>query len=204
MADTTLMTRPLADRLVASDKAALWQQVLLVMAGVGLLTLSAKYKVPFYPVPATMQTLVVLLIGAFYGWRLGAVTVLAYLGSGLLGMPVFTNTPPMVAGPLYFMGPTAGFLMGFVASAALVGYAVEKGAARSMFTLSAVMLSAQAIVFALGGLWLAQFATLATGATGLGFAKTWAMAIQPFLVGDLLKTAIAVAVTLAAHKAATR
>lgn len=203
MADATLMARPLAERLVAADKGALWKQALLVIAGVGLLTLSAKYKVPFYPVPATMQTLVVLLIGAFYGWRLGAITVLAYLGSGLLGMPVFTNTPPLPAGPLYFMGPTAGFLAGFVASAALVGYAVEKGAARSVLSLSAVMLAAQAIVFALGALWLAQFATMASGATGIGFAKSWA-AIQPFLLGDLLKTAIAVAITLAAHKAATR
>jgi biotin transport system substrate-specific component len=197
-------TGPLIDRLWSADRSALLRNVVLVIAGVGLLTLSAKYKVPFYPVPATMQTLAVLLIGAFYGWRLGAMTVLAYLASGLVGMPVFTNTPPAVAGPLYFMGPTAGFLAGFVISAMIVGFAVEKGAARSVPALAGSMLLAQTAVFGLGYLWLAQFATLASGATGLGFERAFTAAVQPFIIGDLLKTAIAVALTIAFAKTTAR
>ena len=75
-----------------------------------VLAISAKIKVPFYPVPMTLQTLAVPLIAAAYGSRLGVITVLAYLAEGALGLPVFTNTPPAVAGPAYFLGPTGGYL----------------------------------------------------------------------------------------------
>ncbi len=188
---------PLVDRFwAAGEGASLLRPVILAAAGVLILTLSAKLQVPFYPVPMTLQTLVVLLIGAAYGWRLGAATVALYLLQGLLGAPVFANTPPAAAGPLYFMGPTAGFLIGFVASAAIVGLAVEKGLARSPLLLGAAVLAAQAAVFALGFLWLAHFATLASGATGVGAAKAWAV-VQGFLLGDLLKAAIAVALVTA-------
>ncbi len=188
---------PLVDRFwAAGEGASLLRPVILAAVGVLLLTLSAKLQVPFYPVPMTLQTLVVLLIGAAYGWRLGAATVALYLLQGLLGAPVFANTPPAAAGPLYFMGPTAGFLIGFVASAAIVGLAVEKGLARSPLLLAGAVLAAQAAVFALGFLWLAQFATLASGATGVGAAKAWAV-VQAFLLGDLLKAAIAVALVTA-------
>jgi biotin transport system substrate-specific component len=189
---------PLIDRLwVVEDSGRLLRNLILAVAGAALLTLSAKIKVPFYPVPMTLQTLAVLLIGAAYGWRLGVATVLLYLAQGLLGAPVFTNTPPAVAGPMYFMGPTAGFLMGFVASAAIAGWAVERGLARSIPLLSGAFLLAQAVVFLAGFLWLAYFATLASGAVGLGAARTFAGAMQPFMLGDLLKTAIAVALVAA-------
>ena len=188
---------PLVDRFwAASEGANLLRPVILAAAGVLLLTLSAKLQVPFYPVPMTLQTLVVLLIGAAYGWRLGAATVALYLLQGLLGAPVFANTPPAAAGPLYFMGPTAGFLIGFVVSAAIVGLSVEKGLARSPLMLAGAVLAAQAAVFALGFLWLAQFATLASGATGVGAARAWAV-VQGFLLGDLIKGAIAVALVTA-------
>lgn len=187
-----MTTAPLVDRLwaPAADRR-LVRNVVLAFAGVALMTLAAKIKVPFYPVPMTMQTLAALLIGAGLGWRLGAATVLLYLAHGFMGAPVFTNTPPVMAGPAYFMGPTAGFLMGMVASAAIAGVAVERGLARSLPVLFGVLLLAQAAVFALGYLWLAQFAALASGATGLGFGRAFAAGVQPFLLGDLLKTAIA-------------
>lgn len=187
-----MTSAPLVDRIwTPSTDRRLLRNLLLAFAGVALMTLSAKVKVPFYPVPVTMQTLAALLIGAGLGWRLGAATLLLYLGHGLLGAPVFTNTPPLAAGPLYFMGPTAGFLFGMVASAAIAGLAVERGLARSLPLLFGVLLLAQSAVFGLGYLWLAQFATLASGATGLGFSRAFTVAVQPFLVGDLLKTAIA-------------
>jgi biotin transport system substrate-specific component len=196
MAVSNLSQRPLIDRVWAAEGQGLIRNAVLAFAGVALLALSAKVQVPFYPVPMTMQTMVVLLIGAAYGWRLGAATVGLYLLQGLFGLPVFANTPPAVAGPLYFMGPTAGFLAGFIASAAITGYAVEKGAARSLPMLFAAMVLAQAVVFTLGGVWLAQFAALANGNMGVGFARAWSV-VQNFLLGDLLKTAIAATLVFA-------
>ncbi len=185
-------TGPLINRVWAANGAnSLLRHGVLALAGVALLTLSAKVSVPFYPVPMTLQTLAVLLIGAAYGWRLGMITVVLYLAQGFFGAPVFANTPPAVAGPLYFMGPTAGFLMGFVLSAGIVGYAVEKGASQSFIKLAGAMLLAQIVVFSLGTLWLGFFASLANGATGVGAARAWSV-IQNFMLGDLLKTGIAV------------
>jgi biotin transport system substrate-specific component len=159
---------------------------------VALLTLSAKISVPFYPVPMTLQTLAVLLIGAAYGWRLGAATVILYLAHGFFGAPVFANTPPAVAGPMYFVGPTAGFLIGFVASAAIAGLAVERGLARSLSSLFGALIVAQMVVFGLGFIWLAQFAQLANGTAGTGFLRAFGV-VQTFALGDLLKTALATA-----------
>ncbi len=189
---------PLVDRLWApSPDRTFVRSLVLAVVGVALMTLAAKIKVPFYPVPMTMQTLAALLIGAAYGWRLGAATILLYLAHGLFGAPVFTNTPPAAAGPMYFMGPTAGFLAGMVVSAAIAGLAVERGFARSLPKLFGLLLVAQAVVFGLGYLWLAMFATLASGATGLGFGRAFAAGVQPFVLGDLLKTAIATGVVFA-------
>jgi biotin transport system substrate-specific component len=159
----------------------------LAFLGVALLALSAKIKVPFYPVPMTMQTLALPLIAAAYGWRLGVATVLLYLGHGLMGVPVFAGP---AAGPAYIMGPTAGFLAGFVAFVAIIGYAVERGAGRSLIAITGVIVAAKIVLFAMGGIWLAQFATLADGSVGTGAARTWAV-IQGLIPGDLLKTAIA-------------
>ena len=203
MAHSTLspVSSPLIDRIWATGEQKLLRQVVLAVIGAALITLAAKIKVPFYPVPMTLQTLTVLLIGAAYGWRLGVATVLLYLTQGLLGFPVFASTPPAIAGPAYFMGPTGGFLVGFLVSVMLAGYAVERGLARSVPLLFAAFVLAESMVFTLGFTWLAHFATLASGTTGLGSAKTWANAIQPFLFGDLLKVSIAVAlVTVFARK----
>ena len=194
---------PLVDRFwAAGEGAGYLRPAVLAIVGVMLLTLSAKLQVPFYPVPMTLQTLVVLLIGAAYGWRLGAATVALYLAQGFFGAPVFANTPPVAAGPLYFMGPTAGFLIGFVASAAIVGFAIEKGAARSPLLLAGAILSPRRPWSSrLGFLWLAHFASLASGATGAGFDRAW-MVVQSFLLGDLLKSAIAVALVTALDRRA--
>jgi biotin transport system substrate-specific component len=184
------LSRPLIDRYwSAGGDRGMLRAVVLAFAGVALLTLSAKISVPFYPVPMTMQTLALPLIGAAYGWRLGVATVLLYLAHGLLGVPVFAGA---FAGPAYVAGPTAGFLAGFIAFVGIVGYAVERGAARSIIGLTGVIVAAKVILFALGGLWLAQFAVLANGTVGTGFARTWTV-IQGLLLGDLLKTGVAVA-----------
>lgn len=174
------------------------QDVVLVLFGTLLIAIAAKIKVPFYPVPMTLQTLAVLLIAATYGLRLGTLTVIAYLAEGFVGLPIFTNTPPSVAGPVYFLGPTGGFLVGFILIALVVGYAADRGWDRSILRLAAAMVVGEAAMFAIGFAWLAWFVTLPSGAVGLGAAKAFAGAISPFVLGDILKIVVAALVVPAA------
>ena len=177
------------------------REIVLVLAGTALLAISAKITVPFYPVPMTLQTFAIMAIAAAYGSRLAVATVLAYLIEGLLGLPVFANTPPAVAGPAYFLGTTGGFLIGFIALAWIVGAAADRGWDRSIQKLFAAMIVADVVVFALGFAWLAWFATLSTGliemlgvpagTAGTGVAFAWAQGVVPFLLADLLKIALA-------------
>ena len=161
----------------------------LVIGGTLVLTLSAKITVPFYPVPMTLQTFAIMALAAAYGSRLAVLTVLAYLFEGALGLPVFAGTPPAAAGPLYFLGPTGGFLIGFILLALIVGTATDRGWDRSIPRLFAAMVVADIVVFAIGFGWLALFAQLSSGAQGLGFATAWTV-IQQFILADLLKIAL--------------
>ncbi len=178
---------------------ALWSEridpavraVVLVIAGTLLLTLSAKISVPFWPVNMTLQTFAVMAIAAAYGSRLAVATVVAYLAEGFFWLPVFTTTPPQVAGPAYFLGTTGGFLVGFVFAAAIVGWAADRGWSRSIPRLAAAMIVADVVVFVLGFAWLAFFAQLASGATGVGAARALAGGVTPFLLADLVKIALA-------------
>ncbi|MEO8667292.1 MAG: biotin transporter BioY [Bauldia sp.] len=183
--------RALAPTLWPAEANSAARQVLLVLAGTLLIAIAAKIKVPFYPVPMTLQTLAILLIAATYGMRLGTLTVLAYLLEGLLGLPVFANTPPGIAGPAYFLGTTGGFLVGFVILAFVVGWATDRGWDRSIVKLFAAMVVGEVVMMALGFGWLAWFASLSSGATGLGSAKAWAGGITPFILGDVLKIVLA-------------
>ena len=170
---------------------AVVKSVVLVVVGTLILAISAKIRVPFWPVPMTLQTFAVMAIAATYGSRLAVATVLAYLAEGMLGLPVFTNTPPAVASPAYFLGPTAGFLAGFVICAFMVGYAADRGWSRSIPKLFGAMVLADLAVFVMGFAWLAWFAHLSTGAVGLGPSATWTSSIQPFILADLVKIALA-------------
>jgi biotin transport system substrate-specific component len=174
---------------VSGPRAALMRNLALAIVGSLLLVLAAKIKVPFWPVPMTLQTLAVLGLGAAFGPRLGAATVALYIAYGLAGLPVFTNTPPVAAGPLYLAGPTGGFLIGFVVAAAVAGWAAARGA--SWPRLIAGLVAAEALILGLGCLWLALGAQMASGVTGIGFAKAFAFGVQPFLIGDALKVALA-------------
>jgi biotin transport system substrate-specific component len=195
---------PIAGLIDAATPAARALKIAaLVLVGVALLTLAAKAKVPFHPVPMTLQTLAVLLIGAACGARLGAATVVAYIAAGVfLGLPVFTNTPPVVPGPAYLAGPTAGFLLGFVAAAALVGFAVERGA-RSALALGAAATLGIALVLTLGTVWLGLFAIVGNG-VGIGLERAFAVGAAPFLLGEAVKIALFVALCVAARRLATR
>lgn len=173
---------------VSGPRAAMLRNVALAVAGSLLMIAAAKIKVPFWPVPMTLQTLAVLAIGAAYGSRLGSATVALYIAYGLAGLPVFTNTPPVAAGLFYLMGPTGGFLVGFVLAAYVAGWAASRGA--SLLRLALGLIAADALIFGLGFAWLALGAQMTGGATGVGFAKAFAFGVQPFLLGDALKLAL--------------
>jgi biotin transport system substrate-specific component len=165
---------------------------ILTAAGSALLALSAKAQVPFYPVPMTMQTLAVLVLGAAYGWRLGSATVALYLVEGALGLPVFAGP---VAGPAYMAGPTGGFLVGFLAAAAATGFMAERGWDRSLPRVVAMMCIGHAVIFAFGLGWLS---------TLMPFARAWAVGAAPFVWATILKTALAAALIQAAWGFAAR
>ena len=153
----------------------------LVAAGTALMALSAKVQVLMWPVPMTMQTFAVLVIGMAYGWRLGGVTLLAYLAEGAAGLPVFASG----AGVAYFYGPTGGYLVGFVVAAMLVGWLGERGWDRSVVPTLVAMTLGTAVIFGLGVGWLS---------TIVGFDKAVAAGLVPFLLGAAFKIALAAAV----------
>lgn len=196
MAETLPLPNTLAASLLPAatgPRARLLRDALLVVAGSLLLIVAAKVKVPLWPVPVTLQTLAVLMLGAACGARVGVASVALYIGYGLAGFPVFTNTPPVVPGPLYLLGPTGGFLLGMLPAAAIAGWAAARGA--SLWRVAGGLVVADIVLLAIGCLWLALGAQLAGGLTGLGFAKAWAAGVQPFLIGEAIKVALAVSLT---------
>ncbi|MGC4025096.1 MAG: biotin transporter BioY [Mesorhizobium sp.] len=157
-------------------------QILLAVAGSALLALSAKTKVVLGPVDMSLQSLVVLLIGAAYGWRLGVATVLLYLAEGAYGLPVFQGTPEKGIGLAYMAGPTAGYLVGFVVMAAIAGWAADRGLDRNPVKFFGALLTGEVIMMALGFAWLAVL---------IGVDKSWQFGVAPFIVPDLIKVALA-------------
>ncbi len=170
------------------------RELTLCFAGTLVLALSSKISVPLLPVPMTLQPLAVLCIGGAYGTRLSVLTVIAYLLCGICGLPVFANTPPLPAGPLYLFGPTGGFLLSYVPAAAFMGLAAEAKLDRSFATMLPCALIASAMILACGFLWLAFIANVGNGGHGIGAAAAWAKGVAPFLVGDVVKAALAAAV----------
>jgi biotin transport system substrate-specific component len=169
-------------------------RIVLVTTGVGVLAASAWISVPFYPVPMTLQTLAVLLVGGFLGPRLGVAAVTSYLALGLAGAPVFHSG---LGGPALLAGPTGGYLMGFVPAAFLMGLASRRLGTLSagrftklhkMALLIGGAVAAEAAIYALGLPWL-TFTTVK--APGVAVA----VGLIPFLLGDLVKTAVAVMAT---------
>jgi biotin transport system substrate-specific component len=152
----------------------------LAVIGSILLTISAKTQVPFWPVPMTMQTLVVLVLGVAYGWRLAGATVLLYLAEGALSLPVFAGG----GGLAYMSGPTGGYLVGFLLAAVAVGWLAERGWARSVASTLAAMLIGTVIVFACGIAWLG---------TLIGLPQAINAGLVPFLLSEAVKVALGTA-----------
>ncbi len=154
--------------------------VVLVVAGTALLALSAKIKLPLPYVPMTLQTLVVLVIGAAYGWRLGVTTLIAYLAEGAAGLPVFAGA---VGGLAPLSGPTAGYLFGFVAAAFITGWLSERGWDRSVPWLFVAMGIGHIVILAVGFAWLAF-------GVRLGIEKAWLVGVMPFIAASVIKNSL--------------
>ncbi len=186
MTQTTAVTSALIGRLASTPV----RRIALVAAGIGVITLGAKTQVPFWPVPMTLQTLALMAIFAASGMRLSLEIILGYLALGLAGAPVFAGP---IAGAIYFTGPTAGFLLGFVGAAVIVGAAADRGLTRRPLALFSTMIVADAVIFALGFLWLGFLFTTSTGQT-LGAGTAFAKGVEPFILADLVKVALATAI----------
>ena len=161
------------------------QRVAGIIIGNLLLILSAKIQIPFWPVPMTMQTLIVLLVGAILGARAGAAAVALYLFEGGLGFPVFAGTPERGIGVAYMYGPTGGYLFGFLAAALAAGLASDRGWMKSLLGSTLVMIAGHAIIFAFGIAWLSRVS---------GFEAAITTGLTPFWAATALKIAMAVAI----------
>ncbi|MER8563035.1 biotin transporter BioY [Mesorhizobium sp. M0578] len=182
MAIATTMRPLISLALPEKGTARLAGQLLLAIAGTLLLILSAKTKVMLGPVDISMQTLAVFLIAASFGMRLGVATLLLYMAEGALGLPVFQSTPEKGIGIAYMLGSTGGYLAGFVVMAAIVGWAADRGWDRHPIKLFNAMLVAEIVMMAMGFAWLALL---------IGPEKSWQFGVLPFIVGDLIKVALA-------------
>lgn len=167
------------------DRSRLVRNIAAVVVGSLLLIASAKLVIPFWPVPLTLQTLVVLSLGMVLGSRLGAVTVIAYLAQGATGLPVFAGTPEKGIGIAYMVGPTGGYLIGFVVAAFVVGWLAERRWDRHFVGTVGAMIIGNIVIYALGLAWLGQV---------VGWDKPILdFGLKPFILGDLAKIVIAAA-----------
>ena len=177
------MDRSINSHLVLVDVA--WpgadtrRAVLLAAGGSILIALLAQLEFPLWPVPITGQTFGVLLIGAVLGSRLGAITVLTYLAWGATGLPVFAGGH---LGPATLFGPTGGYLLGFVPAAFVVGWLSERAWDRRILSTAGAMLLGTIVIYIPGILWLSRF---------VGWDHVLEAGLLPFIVGDLLKVALA-------------
>ena len=174
---------PLLGRLWPTVQTNLAVKVATVVAGSLLLWASAKVSVPFWPVPMTMQVFAVLLLGLGLGAQLATASVALYLVQGALGLPVFQGSPEKGLGLLYMAGPTGGFLAGFFVAALITGLAADRGLARTPAGAVTASLAGLVAIYGLGLAWLGLL---------LGWDKPiLAWGFWPFIVGDLLKVALA-------------
>ncbi|WP_180901812.1 biotin transporter BioY [Martelella soudanensis] len=167
--------------LAPQNRSLAWKAAAVVL-GTLALALSSYIAVPMVPVPVTMQTFAVTLIGALYGWRLGGLTIIAWLMEGALGLPVLSGG---AAGLAHFIGPTGGYLFAFPIAGMVTGFLAERGWNGHRVVLAFLaMLAGNALCLLLGAAWLSAM-------IGIGAAIT--AGVLPFLVGAVLKSALATA-----------
>ena len=155
------------------------RNIFIALMGTVLLAISSKIKIPFYPVPMTMQTLVVMFLGITLGWKLGVATVVLYLFEGIIGLPVFSGSPEKGVGMVYFTGPTMGYLIGFLFT---VYFAGSFNFSKNIFIKFLQLSLSVSFIYILGILWLG---------TLIGWEKPlFQLGVQPFLLAELFKILI--------------
>ena len=165
--------------VVKSQNYRILKYILVIFLGSILLTVSSKIKIPFYPVPMTMQTFVVLFLGMSFGYKIGLATVSLYLLEGIIGLPVFSNSPEKGVGIIYFTGPTMGYLIGFLFATFLAGYFNFKV---NIFYTFLKLIIAVSVIYILGIFWLGNL---------IGWDKPIIqLGVTPFLLAELFKISI--------------
>tara|TARA_B110000037_G_scaffold12015_1_gene12898 strand:- start:52 stop:606 length:555 start_codon:yes stop_codon:yes gene_type:complete len=164
------------DILKTSSIQKVLKTFLVIFVGTMALTVSAKLKIPFYPVPMTMQTFIVLFLGLAFGYKIGLATVGVYLIEGIIGIPVFSNSPEKGVGLVYFTGPTMGYLIGFLFAVFFAGYLNLKN---NILIIFSKLIFSVSIIYLFGALWLG---------TLIGWDKPiLALGVLPFLLAELFK-----------------
>ena len=165
--------------MAKSQNLRVLKYILVVFLGSVLLAISSKIKIPFYPVPMTMQTFVVLFLGMSFGYKIGLATISIYLIEGIIGLPVFSNSPEKGVGLVYFTGPTMGYLIGFLFATFLAGYFSFKG---NIFTNFIKLLISVSPIYILGIFWLGSL---------IGWDKPiLQLGVVPFLLAEIFKISI--------------
>ena len=165
-------------------QAKLIKSLVVVILGSVALTISAKIKIPFYPVPMTMQTFVVMFIGISFGYKIGLATISLYLLEGIIGLPVFSNSPERGIGLVYFTGPTMGYLIGFLSACYLASFINLKDNLLKIFI---KLILAVSTIYLLGVIWLG---------TIIGWEKPiFNLGVAPFLLAELFKILILCLIT---------
>ena len=160
-------------------QSKLIRSLIVIIFGSIALTISAKIKIPFYPVPMTMQTFVVLFLGLSFGYKIGLFSVSLYLLEGIFGLPVFSNSPERGVGIIYFTGPTMGYLIGFLSACYLASFVNSKD---NLFKIFIKLTLAVSTIYVLGILWLG---------TLIGWDKpVFSLGVTPFLLAELFKILI--------------
>ena len=156
----------------------------VALLGSIVLAISSKIKIPFYPVPMTMQTLIVLSIGVIFGWRIGLATISLYLFEGILGLPVFAGTPEKGIGLVYFTGPTMGYLLGFLPAVYFSG-SLKVNYKYNLFVrliLNFLLFTfSVSFIYIFGLIWLSRFVPV---------EQLWIFGVKPFLLAELFKILI--------------
>ena len=164
------------DLLKTSSNQKILKSFILIFLGTMVLTISAKLKIPFYPVPMTMQTFVVLFLGLAFGYKMGLATVGVYLLEGIIGIPVFSNSPEKGVGLTYFTGPTMGYLLGFLSAVFFAGYLNFKN---NFFVIFSKLIFSVFTIYLFGVIWLG---------TLIGWDKPIIdLGVTPFLLAELFK-----------------
>ena len=166
------------------NQSSIVKTFLIVILGSLALTISAKIKIPFYPVPMTMQTFVVMFLGLAFGYKIGLATVSLYLLEGIAGLPVFSNSPEKGIGLVYFTGPTMGYLIGFLSATVIAGMISSKD---NLLKTILKLLASVSTIYILGVLWLG---------TLIGWDKPiLEFGVYPFLLAELFKLALLVIIS---------